>query len=411
MAYLAAIAADAGHDVVFTRDECVQGDVAVVLSSLVDYRHEAAWADTMRSRGVRVGFVGLAASKMPHLFADHADFIISGEPEEAFARLVAGERLTGQCPSVELADLDSLPFPRWDLLLPERRRSIPLIVRPLHGGFPLLASRSCPEFCTYCPHRILSTYRARSVGSVVDEMQQLCERYPRPYVIFRDPLFSQDRDRCLALCDEILSRGLRVRFECETRLDRLDEDLIDRLHAAGLRAMTFGVETDSPETLRKVARRPIPARHQSAIVEHCRRRGIVTGAFYVLGFLQDDWSSISGTIGYAVALGTTVAQFKLLTPYPATALWKQMAPLVDEQDWQAFDGFTPTFRHPNLSSTELRFLLGASYVRFYLRPSWLTNYFGVRSHRLPEYVRVLDDRVSARHARHELAQMSRAVEC
>ena len=68
MAYLAAIAADAGHEVVFTRGDQVQGDVAIVLSSLVDYRHEAAWADQMRARGVRVGFVGLTASKMPELF-------------------------------------------------------------------------------------------------------------------------------------------------------------------------------------------------------------------------------------------------------------------------------------------------------------------------------------------------------
>jgi hypothetical protein len=45
------------------------------------------------------------------------------------------------------------------------------------------------------------------VSNVVDEIQQLAACYPRPYVIFQDPLFSQDRDRPLALSDEILSRG------------------------------------------------------------------------------------------------------------------------------------------------------------------------------------------------------------
>ena len=65
--------------------------------------------------------------------------------------------------------------------------------------------------------------------------------------------------------------------------------------------------------------------------DQCRRIGIVTCAFYVLGFLQDDWSSVSATIAYSVALKSTVAQFKVLTPYPATPLWKQMAPLVYEQ--------------------------------------------------------------------------------
>jgi radical SAM superfamily enzyme YgiQ (UPF0313 family) len=414
MAYLAAMAARDGHEVLFTRGDPVDGDVAIVLSSLVDYRHETQWAEEMRRRGVRVGFVGLAASKMPQLFADHGDFIISGEPEEAFGRMLDGETLSGMCASRELNDLDSLPFPRWDLLSEaggRPPRTVPGIVRPLRGGFPLLASRSCPEFCTYCPHRILSTYRVRSVQSVADELEELCSRYSRPYVVFRDPLFSQDRDRCLELSDEIMSRGLRLRFECETRLDRLDEALLNRLYTAGLRAMTFGVETDLPETLRKAGRRPIPAQRQTEIIEHCRRIGIVTCAFYVLGFIQDDWSSVSATIAYAVALKSTVAQFKILTPYPATPLWKQMAPLVFEQDWEKFDGFTPTFRHPNLTPEELKFLLSSAYIRFYMRPSFLANFLGVRGNRVQRWVQTLDERVSEHRARVELEEMSRVVQC
>jgi len=62
MAYLAAILAGAGHEVSFTRGEVLDGDVAVVLSSLVDYRNETRWADAARARGLQVGFVGLTAS-------------------------------------------------------------------------------------------------------------------------------------------------------------------------------------------------------------------------------------------------------------------------------------------------------------------------------------------------------------
>src|SRR5690242_19531074 len=76
----------------------------------------------------------------------------------------------------------------------------------------------CPEFCTYCPHRILAGHRMRTVANIADELEELCAHQPRPYVIFRDPLFTEERDRCLALCDEIGSRGLNLRFECETRL-------------------------------------------------------------------------------------------------------------------------------------------------------------------------------------------------
>src|ERR687886_884854 len=91
MAYIAAILARAGHEVRWTRGELVDGDVALVLSSIVDYRNETAWADQMRARGAKVGFIGITASKLPHLFEGHADFILNGEPEAGIMRIAGGD--------------------------------------------------------------------------------------------------------------------------------------------------------------------------------------------------------------------------------------------------------------------------------------------------------------------------------
>lgn len=113
-------------------------------------------------------------------------------------------------------------------------------------------------------------------------------------MIFRDPLFSEQRDRVLHLCDEIRARGLTLTFEAETRLDRLDVDLLDKLYDAGLRATSFGFASLDPVTLKKSGRRQIPQGHQREVIEHCQRKGIVTAAFYVFGFLQDDWHSDLG---------------------------------------------------------------------------------------------------------------------
>src|ERR1019366_5612887 len=96
MAYIAAILARAGHTVKWTRGgNLVDGDVALVLSSLVDHKQETAWADQMRARGVKVGFIGITASKMPELFQHHCDFILNGEPEAAVMRLAQGEIPSG----------------------------------------------------------------------------------------------------------------------------------------------------------------------------------------------------------------------------------------------------------------------------------------------------------------------------
>jgi hypothetical protein len=151
LAYLAAIVDRAGHEVVMSHGDVVDGDVAIVLSSLVDHRAEAAWMSAMRARGARTGVVGLTASKLPELFDAAADFVIQGEPEAAMFRIVAGEPLAGRVDSPEISDLDGLPYPRWDLISPRRRRvHVPFAGR-VGGAFPLLASRGCPEFCTYCP--------------------------------------------------------------------------------------------------------------------------------------------------------------------------------------------------------------------------------------------------------------------
>jgi anaerobic magnesium-protoporphyrin IX monomethyl ester cyclase len=412
MAYIAAILARAGHEVKWTRGDVTDGDVALVLSSLVDHKAETAWADQMRARGVKVGFVGITASKMPELFAGHCDFILNGEPEAAVMRLAQGDVPSGNVISEQIDDLDSLPFPRWDLVTEDRRAvGIKWFTRPVGGGYPLLASRGCPEFCTYCPHRILAGYRARSIANIADELERLCDQHPRPHVIFRDPLFSEQRERCVELCDEIQRRGLTLTFEAETRLDRLDVELLDKLYAAGFRAMSFGVESLDPATLKKSGRRPIPQSHQREIIEHCRKLGIVTAAFYVLGFLQDDWNSVAATIDYATDLGSTFAQFKMLTPYPGTPMFRQLEPLLTETDWEKFDGFTPVFRHPNLTERELRFLLGAAYKRFYMRPSYLANFLKIQNTAVRQWVTRMDRRVNDRHSREEIADISRPVAC
>jgi len=173
--------------------------------------------------------------------------------------------------------------------------------------------------------------------------------------------------------------------------------------------MSFGVESMAPSTLKKVGRRPIPEAHQRAVLARCRQLGIVTAAFYVLGFFEDTAESIAATIEYSIALGSTVAQFKVLTPYPGTPLFKRIEPHITDSDWEQFDGFTPVFAHPTLSRAELMFLLRSAYTRFYMRPSFLANYLRISAPGVRRAVSVLDARVERAHTRREVAE--RAAEC
>jgi anaerobic magnesium-protoporphyrin IX monomethyl ester cyclase len=376
--YLAAIFAQAGHKVIVTRDDRrVDGDLALVLTSLVDYKHECEWASSARARGVRVGFFGTPATHLPELFEQSGDFIIKGEPEGAALRLAAGEDVRGVVKSDAIEDLDSLPFPRWDLVKARRFGYATHRGAGLTRAVPMYTSRSCPEHCTYCPHRITASYRARSVESVIAEMAELCALYPNVHIKIRDPLFTLDRERCFRISEAILERGLQLSFECETRMDDLDEELVRALYGAGLKEISFGVESIDPLTLKRVARRNIPHEHMRRMIDLCWDLGIATTAFYVIGFLEETEESIEATIRFACGLDSTYANFKILTPYPGTPQFKQLKPLIFETDWEKFDGYTLTFKHPNLTPLRARLMLGMAYARFFGRPSQFMNLLGL----------------------------------
>ncbi|MDX6713302.1 MAG: anaerobic magnesium-protoporphyrin monomethyl ester cyclase [Blastocatellia bacterium] len=375
--YLAAIFAAAGHKVIHTRDDrVVDGDLGLVLTSLVDYRHECDWARSARARGMKVGFFGMPATHLPEVFDGVGDFIIVGEPEAAAIRIAAGEDPKGIVPSPAIENLNSVPFPRWDLLKVRRYGHANRTRIGLVRAVPMLTSRSCPEHCTYCPHRITANFRARSVENVVEEMKELCRLYPGIHLVIRDPLFTLNRDRCFRIAERIQSLGLRLSYECETRMDDLDEELIRAMHASGLREISFGVESPDPATLKAVARRFIPHDHMRSMIKLCWKLGIATIGFYVIGFLQDTEESIRDLVCFAINLDTTFANFKILTPYPGTPQFKQLKPLIFEKDWEKFDGYTLNFRHPTLTRDHARRLLRLAYTRFFFRPSQLCNYFG-----------------------------------
>ena len=216
----------------------------------------------------------------------------------------------------------------------------------------MLASRGCPEFCTYCPHRFWQDTGCDRWRTSPTSSKSCAPGIRTRYIVFRDPLFSEDRERCLALCDEIGARGLKLRFECETRLDRLDPTLLYTMQRAGLRAMSFGVESMSPETLKKAGRRPIPQAHQREIMSLCRELGIKTAGILRaglpaghLGVHRDD-DRLCDPDGIDVRA--------IQNPHAVSRgrrCGSRCAHLVYETDWQKFDGFTPTFTHPNLTPT------------------------------------------------------------
>jgi hypothetical protein len=273
------------------------------------------------------------------------DFAVLGEPEATVSMLM-GDGPLDQVPGLlhrtaagwartatrELErNLDSLPFPRWDLL-PYDRYVIPKSSTSGQMRFlPMLTSRGCPYGCSYCPYPVAQglKWRFRSPENVVDEMEHLVGDLGVEYILFRDPMFSLQQKRVVGICEEILRRGLEVQWKCETRVDCLDEATIALMARAGCTGVNFGVESTDPEIQKGVHRKPILTSEFVDKVSICRRHGIATFAFFVVGLPGDTVDTILSSIEFAVRIRANWTQFTIATPFAGTPM----------HSWAARQGF------------------------------------------------------------------------
>jgi anaerobic magnesium-protoporphyrin IX monomethyl ester cyclase len=369
--YLAAIFRRAGHLIRYTNDVVTGADLAIIYSSMVDYRADLEVAQRYRRLGTSVAFVGPFASNRPEEFLSHADVVVSGEPEHFALSVARGDALArGLVESRDVQNLDDLPFPDWSGFPVGSYSYFPALrQRPF---LPMLSSRGCPYTCEYCPYEIIR-WRPRSIPNVLEEMAYLRRDHNIRALLFRDPVFSLRRKRAVELAEGMLRQSFDLRWACETRMDCLDVELLELLHRAGLRVLNVAVESANEAVLKDVARKPIPVRHQEEILAACDRLGIRATVFYVLGLPEDTEASIRETIRYAKRLNTHVAQFFVFTPFPGTPLYERVKGDIAVEDWEAFDCYTPVIRHPHLSAEEILRLKEWAFVSYYYRPAWLAR--------------------------------------
>jgi hypothetical protein len=299
------------------------------------------------------------------------DYMLIGEPDRPAAELMAGVALPeiaglryrtpgGWRSNPERpfeSDLDSLPFPAWELL-PHDRYVIPKSSTSGRMRFlPMLTSRGCPYGCTYCPYPVGQglKWRYRSAGNVADEMQHLVRKFGIEHVLFRDPMFSLKQDRVLALCDEISKRGIDVQWRCETRVDCLDEPTIRAMARAGCTGINFGVESTDPEIQAGVHRKPITTDEFIHKIELCRRYDIKTFAFFIVGLPGDTLETILDTVQFAARIRPTWTQFTVATPFIGTGLrdWAVGHGLVNEDSYAIVSSHVGSIGNENLTADEV----------------------------------------------------------
>lgn len=270
--------------------------------------------------GSRLVFFGpQAAVDRERLLASGADAVVVGEAPEVFGRVarrglspgpgLAVPSAPGPRPA-RLSNLDRLPTPCWDLV--DWRR---------YSYVTSQTSWGCPLSCGYCPYPETQgrTQRSRSPRAVVAEFKAL-RRMRVPFVLLRDPFFTLDRARVLALCAALEGAGTPLLWGCETRLEAVDDELAAAMARAGCIRVQFALESAAPDLLKAVGRVPLAPARARAQVELLKRHGMLTYAFYMFGLPGETTASARATMDLALSLGTEAAAFSAATPFPGTAL-------------------------------------------------------------------------------------------
>lgn len=311
------------------------------------------------------------------------DFVVKGEGEEAFPQLleciangvkpseVAGiSYMDGgryvSAPNALVQDLDALPLPARDLAQEVEYGQFHRGIRLTYGKFATISSsRGCPYECTYCSCAAFSMrrWRARSAENVVEEIARLSDD-GYELCVFVDDTFTLNRRRVEKICDLIRSRGIRMRFSCEGRVDQAPYSLLRKMRLAGFDVMYFGVESACQHVLDYYRKRISPEQSTKA-VENAKRAGMMVITSMIVGAPVESMEDILKSIEFVRAARPHGVQFTILDCLPGTPLWDGFIRegVVGPSDWKRNHRIYE-YNPSGLSRIELEKLVNLGYARY-----------------------------------------------
>jgi len=271
-----------------------------------------------------------------------------------------------------IEDLDSLPYPAFHLF--------PLKQFNKYGNiiFPVMTSRGCTFFCEFCTavRMFGRKYRMRNPKKVVDEIEYLYRKYGEKQYTFYDDAFTVDQARTKEICNEILKRGLKIKWDCETRIDMVTKDLLQKMKDAGCIAVWYGVEAGS-QKLRDAMGKGISTQQTLNAFKWTQDAGLIAVASIILGFPGETKETAWESVKLLEKLNPDEIGIYIATPYPGTPMYDHVKKMgwLKIRDFNKYDTATPTFESPTMSMKELREIHDKAHQSFYLRPTYVLRAF------------------------------------
>ncbi len=295
---------------------------------------------------------GPHATALPReMLAHHPaiDTVVIGEGEATFLELCAhvADRPSPKPPNLPGTAWRDDDGPR---LAPPRDPLSELDqLAPIHRWYPspfVITSRGCPGRCTFCGSRGVwgKKVRFHSVDRVLDTLETVVRAHGQPLVAIKDDTFSVNRRRVLEICRGVRQRGLRFLWLCDTRADTLDEEVLGEMRLAGCQRISLGVESGSPEILKRLNKRITPETVRRA-TRRARSFGFLVRWYVILGSPGESFETLDQTLSLIREERPHQVVFTPFSTYPGTPEYELRVER-GELNAEVFferDFWTPTF--------------------------------------------------------------------
>lgn len=293
-----------------------------------------------------------------------ADFVVLGEGEESFFKLVQSLQGQGKLEEIDgiaygdkvnpkknfIKDIDQLPFPAIDLLPLQNYWDLGYAHGPVKGKYTfLITSRGCPYGCKFCAAPFLwqRRWRARSAKNVVDEMETFYNKYCITDFHIQDDNFTVNKQRVVDICKEIINRKLKIRWQLPagTKIETYNEEMLEWMAKSGCKYISFSPESGSKKVL-KLMDKPFDFAHADKMVKKMNKLGIIKQACIVLGFpgeLKEDRKETLKLLRHYTRLGVDEFVITIMAPLPGAEVYDKFKKGDNFENYEDLS-FSPTWR-------------------------------------------------------------------
>ncbi len=366
-------------------------DLVAISSFSAQIKEAYVLADRYRSHGVPVVMGGLHVTSLPDEAAEHSDVVVIGEGEVVWQQILRDAEdgalktrySSFDAPELEMADA---PTPAIELLDVSK-----------YNRLTVQTSRGCPLRCEFCASSILLTrrYKQKPIAQVMNEIDRICEIWPRPFIEFADDNSFVNRRYWKELLPLLKSR--RVKWFAETDLSvHQDDELLAMMRDSGCAEVLIGFESPIPAGLSGIELKNDWKRKQwpqyIEAVKHIQSHGIRVNGCFVLGLDGHGPDIFDAVFRFAEQSELFDVQITYLTPFPGTPLYQRLenaGRLLYPGAWERCTLFDLNFQPDRMSVVELEQgfhdLAGRLYsdeVTSWRRNNFADKYLYSRKHKL-----------------------------